>query len=698
MASIATLTIDLFANVAKLQTDMQKATNILGDFQRSVNKTAAIARNAFSGLGIGLGVTAMAELIKSSAEAADQLSAAANAIGISTDELQRYRYAADQSGVSTEAMNGALEKATKSIGEARVGTGSLTSFLEKYDKQLLTNIRNAGSMDEALKLIFDGISNAKTSMDKAALSAAAFGRTVGVEMVNLVGESTKSLNAMKAQADAVGAVLDNKSVNALNDVNDKFGEMAMVVKTQLSTALVSLKPLLIGTADWIEEIANRVGRFTSEFKSLQNQDSIHALQQQLDELTASRQASIDRLSGKGFFSFLIPSAADRAVLPVLDKQISAIQARIASLQNMTGIVNRKNIIGLDPKAVEEAQKQIDAFTKSLRNQAETFGLSSAMALKYRIVNGDIADQLKILGKAGDQDRITLLDYADALQAAAVEQQQLVETAKQHDEAMKEGLQLMESVQTPTETYTQQLMHMEELLANGAIDAQTFYRGWTKAQQDFTTNQTEFLRKNHDFAQQFIDAWDNAAAGFTKGIGDAFAKAVIDQQKFADVGRAAIRAFASEMISAMVAIEATKAAHWAIDQARLLWTTKAAAPAAAEMSLATAGTNAIPAMAGMAATFSMARAFSGMAHDGLPSVPETGTYLLQKGERVVKQSDNKELTDFMKRGGGQSVTININASSIDARGMDAVLLARAPTIAAAVQKVYNRNGRRGGPMR
>ena len=48
------------------------------------------------------------------------------------------------------------------------------------------------------------------------------------------------------------------------------------------------------------------------------------------------------------------------------------------------------------------------------------------------------------------------------------------------------------------------------------------------------------------------------------------------------------------------------------------------------------------------------AIQGVAHGGLDNVPNEGTFLLNKGERVLKPSQNKDLTNFLARSGGASV--------------------------------------------
>ncbi|HDI2987010.1 TPA: hypothetical protein PL262_001921 [Acinetobacter baumannii] len=50
--------------------------------------------------------------------------------------------------------------------------------------------------------------------------------------------------------------------------------------------------------------------------------------------------------------------------------------------------------------------------------------------------------------------------------------------------------------------------------------------------------------------------------------------------------------------------------------------------------------------------------TGMAHDGIASVPEEGTWLLNKGERVLNPQDNQAFTNFINDGGSRNPTVNV----------------------------------------
>lgn len=89
----------------------------------------------------------------------------------------------------------------------------------------------------------------------------------------------------------------------------------------------------------------------------------------------------------------------------------------------------------------------------------------------------------------------------------------------------------------------------------------------------------------------------------------------------------------------------------------------------------------------------ATAITGMAHDGIDNIPKEGTWLLDRGERVVDSRTNSDLKDFLNQQGGASTTnnskvnnINLNVYGItDAKGMQESTARLARRVSTAVDK-------------
>ncbi|MFW1969439.1 tape measure protein [Acinetobacter guillouiae] len=93
------------------------------------------------------------------------------------------------------------------------------------------------------------------------------------------------------------------------------------------------------------------------------------------------------------------------------------------------------------------------------------------------------------------------------------------------------------------------------------------------------------------------------------------------------------------------------------------------------------------------------ALTGMAHDGIANVPEEGTWLLSKGERVLNPQDNKALTNMINNGGGGgdvSIQVSVTDSGINTSGGNTQNQKQlGDAIGNAVRAVIIREKRQGG---
>jgi hypothetical protein len=72
-------------------------------------------------LGVGVSLAGMAALVKSSIDAADELSKMSQRVGISVETLSLWNPAAQQAGVSSEAFEKGLRKLSTTMVDAATG-------------------------------------------------------------------------------------------------------------------------------------------------------------------------------------------------------------------------------------------------------------------------------------------------------------------------------------------------------------------------------------------------------------------------------------------------------------------------------------------------------------------------------------------------------------------------------------------------
>ncbi|WP_305826859.1 phage tail tape measure protein [Pseudomonas aeruginosa] len=205
-------------------------------------------------------------------------------------------------------------------------------------------------------------------------------------------------------------------------------------------------------------------------------------------------------------------------------------------------------------------------------------------------------------------------------------------------------------------------------------------GVTSAWENYRDTATDYQQQAADFTTQTLD-------GLTSAVGDGIASMIMDGESLADVFKNIAQAMATSIINAL----AQMAAQWLVYQAVQLVSGKAAQASAASTLIANAqatsfqaqlaafaSTAAIPivgpllapAAAATAAGITApmvagvaASALAGMAHDGIDAVPETGTWLLQKGERVTTAETSAKLDRTLddvrsNQSSGSAPTINL----------------------------------------
>jgi hypothetical protein len=136
---------------------------------------------------------------------------------VSYEALQRLRFAADQNGSSAEAMDTALAKLTKSIGEARGGSEQLSRIFKVLG---LDDLIKKGASTEA---VFFGLSDAlkqiKDPAERSAVVLALMGKSSGT-LADMMGQGAAAVHEMAAAMPAV-AIRSDDLINKLDASHDR---------------------------------------------------------------------------------------------------------------------------------------------------------------------------------------------------------------------------------------------------------------------------------------------------------------------------------------------------------------------------------------------------------------------------------------------------------------------------------------------
>lgn len=231
----------------------------LRNVNRTVGKLAQGLKSAatFAIAGVTVAATAAAIALKKFADSADALAKLSRRLDFPIEELQEWRFVAEQSGLSAEQFDKSLEKFTKTVGEARAGTGTLVTILKKSNPELLKQITSAENTAEAFDLYLQALRGTENQMDRTALATAAFGRT-GAKFLNITEQSADAVKALRMEQRENG-VITKQQANAAEAWNDALNSLTRSLIGLRDSVLAPLLPIFTEYARKLREmiIVNR---------------------------------------------------------------------------------------------------------------------------------------------------------------------------------------------------------------------------------------------------------------------------------------------------------------------------------------------------------------------------------------------------------------------------------------------------------
>ncbi len=176
------------------------------------------------GVAIALTTGAIGKALNDFAKKGDEIAKTSRQIGITVEALQELQFAAERQGISTEDFTKSMQKMNKNVGEARAGTGALTTLLNKTNPALLEQLKLVNNSEEAFNLLMQEIEGQTNQMDKAAIANAAFGRS-GKNMLILAEGGTDAIAALREEARKYGGILSEIAAKNSEEFVDSMTDL-----------------------------------------------------------------------------------------------------------------------------------------------------------------------------------------------------------------------------------------------------------------------------------------------------------------------------------------------------------------------------------------------------------------------------------------------------------------------------------------
>lgn len=256
--------------------------NIQAQF-KSFSKAAQSLGSEFKGLAalslapLAGGLTAAFAAAKSAVFSMSEYGTAvdntARSLGVASDNLQAFRYAADLGGSSAAQMDAALEMMNRKLADVAAGKNKdLPEMMKKLGISLYKANGELKRADELLPEVADAIRSQGTQAQKAYIATQLFGRS-GQQMIKMLDGGSEGLAAARAEAEHFGAVLSEDDVAAATAFGDSLTRTRYAVQGVQnsigSKLLPVLQPMLDEFNEWIatnrEWLATTIGDAVKDF-------------------------------------------------------------------------------------------------------------------------------------------------------------------------------------------------------------------------------------------------------------------------------------------------------------------------------------------------------------------------------------------------------------------------------------------------
>ncbi|MBC16561.1 MAG: hypothetical protein CL942_05860 [Desulfovibrio sp.] len=317
---------------------ISSSTKRLGVTAKAVTNNLFSLQTAFVGMATGgLGL-----YVRESVRATDMIGKTADKIGLTTDELQELRYAANLAGVAQNQLDMGMQRFSRRLGEVAQGTGELKKTAEQYGVQLFDSEKKMRSNMDLLRDWSEVISNAESDQEALRIAFKLFD-SEGAALVNMLRGGAKAMDATRAEARALGLVINEDLVRRSADANDALTKMSTVIDTRFKASLVELSPEIISAADAMSDWVEMNKDFITQDVPEKIRNTIEAVKSFDTTLSASYDGGLVQTAGLGYIGYKLFGKTPATILSalyVINRNVKEMDSLFGGDMSLGGVLSK----------------------------------------------------------------------------------------------------------------------------------------------------------------------------------------------------------------------------------------------------------------------------------------------------------------------------------------------------------------------
>lgn len=226
--------------------------------QTVADKTKGLSAAA-AGVIAGLGGAALNVV-----RASDDLNTLAKQSGLTTEEIQKFQYAADIVDVSADDIIKAQTKLIKSM------TSTSSATTEAFAKIGVATTNMDGTLrssSEVFYEVLEGLAAIPNETERDALAMDIFGKSA-TSLAGIIDDGGAALKELGDQASELGLILDQETLDSLNAVNDQLDTLKANAQGQIAQAgakaMEALMPLFEEVIGYLSSALEWIGNLDTD--------------------------------------------------------------------------------------------------------------------------------------------------------------------------------------------------------------------------------------------------------------------------------------------------------------------------------------------------------------------------------------------------------------------------------------------------
>lgn len=239
MATAGSIVVDLLLRTGSFSTDLKRAQKEMKQLEKQINDTGKKIGTAI-GAGVAIATTALVGVTAQAIDYADRLDELSARLGLSTEKLSGWGYAAKITGIDLETLASAIPKLSKNLAEALDPTSKQAKLFEALGVSVKDGVGKLRDVEDVLPELADKFKALDDDTLEAALAMELFGKS-GAEMLEFLNKGSDGIADLEDKASSLGVVVSQQTAAAAGEFKDELGdvkEIATALGLQLAERLL----------------------------------------------------------------------------------------------------------------------------------------------------------------------------------------------------------------------------------------------------------------------------------------------------------------------------------------------------------------------------------------------------------------------------------------------------------------------------